>query len=244
MRCPPPFTFARAAAKELDAAALGALEAHLPGCERCRARWAELQQNQGAFELGRAASLQRLQARTGGAEPAWRWPRWAFALGPAALAAGLAVMVALPQAPDEVAKGTALGWKVIARHQDVNRPVAPNEPLSPGDALRFTVTVPEAGTVTVFSLDAAHHVSPFYPPSDIPQGLTLPKGQHLLEGSIVLDDAQGPERLVLVFSANDYDGRNVRARAEAEAKAGRALTAKALGVDGLVETLTILKVPK
>jgi hypothetical protein len=94
--------------------------------------------------------------------------------------------------------GSDFELRIVARRPDGRtEALAPGGAAHPGDRLRFEVTVPEAAHVAVISLDAAGAVTPFGPTTGA--GLAVPATRRtLLEGAVVLDDALGPERIVLV----------------------------------------------
>lgn len=195
------------------------LAAHLAGCPRCARAQATLEANVASFEATRPAQWARLLQQLPPA-PALASPsdgprrrarsRWLLpALAAAALiAAGL--LVALvgpfggPPAPDVRFKGS-LGIEIVAKRKEIQFAVGQQTVVQPGDALRFIVTTEVPGYLSVFSVDGTGRVSPFYPatpPQRAPAGLRIEQaGQRVLPGSIILDDAPGPERIVVAFSA-------------------------------------------
>ncbi len=88
--------------------------------------------------------------------------------------------------------------------------------LKPADAVRFVVTIPREGWLSVFAVDATGQVSPFYPdtrPEGDPRPLRLKRaGRHELPGSIVLDHSLGEETFFIAFSPAEFDRRRVHAR--------------------------------
>jgi hypothetical protein len=117
-----------------------------------------------------------------------------------------------PPAPEQPAytglKGT-MKFQVVAKRGDHQFRVDPGAELRENDALRFVVVTDRGGWVSVFSVDSRGAVSPFYPdtePAGDPSPLRLDRaGRHELPGSIVLDDALGPEHFVVVFSPGEFD---------------------------------------
>jgi hypothetical protein len=90
----------------------------------------------------------------------------------------------------------SLGW-VVRRGARV---VAgrPEEPLQPGDALRFTISAREPVFVALLGLGASGKPSVYYPDADELAG--LPAGdEQLLPIAIELDATPGDERLYAVF---------------------------------------------
>ena len=69
------------------------------------------------------------------------------------------------------------------------------------DAIRFVVAPPQDGFVTVVSLGAGGDLSVYQPPIEV-RGMETP-----LPGSVVLDDSQGPERIIVLFSRQRLDPR-------------------------------------
>jgi hypothetical protein len=164
---------------------------HLGDCEQCRARLAELEAVMApAIDLGTAPAITPLR-------PSKRWPRRALWFAPLLAAAAIAVLVPWTKTGLRSKGG---GWHlgVVAQHANgrVTR-VSPGEALRPGDRLRFEVSAPTDAFVSVISLDAKGTVTPFVPATGDTAAIRAGK-QQLLDGAVRLDDAMGPERILLL----------------------------------------------
>jgi hypothetical protein len=87
---------------------------------------------------------------------------------------------------------------VLARTPDgrVTR-LAPGATVRPGDRLQFELRAPVAGFAALIDLDARGAVTPFYPTAG--RAVAVPAGpRHRSSNSVILDDAIGPEALVLL----------------------------------------------
>jgi hypothetical protein len=178
-----------------DAAKRERVSAHLAGCDRCRSRLAAI----GAvvappFDFGEVDVGQPPATSLG-------WRRRALWLAPAlAVAAAMAVLVPW-KSSGERSKGG--GWQLglVVQHPSGRvAPVFQGQALAPGDRLRFEVSAPTDAFVSVISLDAKSAVTPFVPATGTTVAVRAGKRQ-LLEGAVRLDDAIGPERLMLLACA-------------------------------------------
>jgi len=120
-----------------------------------------------------------------------------LALGVAAL-----VLFALPRAPTETAKGGVSSVEIARLSEGVLSWLSGRDVLLPNDALRFFVKAkdPKDRYVLIGSVDGSSHLARFYPADSAGCSVSLPKAGEALDGSITLDDAAGPERLVVVLS--------------------------------------------
>ena len=108
-----------------------------------------------------------------------------------------------------VARGGAAGAAELA---------APDAVVGAGDALRFAYEAPEDGHLLVLDLDGRGEASVLHP-FGAATSAPLPAGQReFLPGSVVLDDAPGPELLVAVFSRRPVDAAPLLAALRAQAK--------------------------
>jgi hypothetical protein len=237
-----------------------ALEAQLEQSEEGRRQLAELRQNVAQYEAdaGRQWALLRArlttEAATAAAPPWWR--RLRYTLPPVAAAAAAAIVLLLihtrepvqPPAPDVAFKGV-LAVKVVAKRGARQFVVRSGARMEAGDALRFIVTTDGPGYVSVFSVDGKGKVSPFYPgtdPRNSPAPLRIRQaGRRVLEGSVVLDDAPGPEHLVVVYSPHAFQRPSahlrIRKQLRSGARAAPQVSARAVGVKGAVEVITVEK---
>ncbi|MCB9759255.1 MAG: hypothetical protein H6739_05405 [Alphaproteobacteria bacterium] len=79
------------------------------------------------------------------------------------------------------------------------------EVLRAGDRIQFTYRADGLDSLVLLSVDGEGTLSVFYPAQgDIPVSI-IPGDRHVLQGSIVLDDAPGPELFVGVFSPSSVD---------------------------------------
>ena len=180
-----------------------ATRAHLERCGRCAGRYEERRRAAEAF--GDEVDVGQLAWRTQGALRARTRRRAAVAAGLAAAAAAAVVLVALRPGPppqpvaDGVRTKGGLTLDVVARRLDgqIEQLVSPAA-LSPGEAIRFAVSSPAAGHLVIVGIDAAGAVTPYAPQAE--QALPLQAADRtLLEGSILLDETLGPERIVAVL---------------------------------------------
>src|SRR5262249_49944343 len=123
---------------------------------------------------------------------------WGGALATLAAAAALVLLVRAPEEPAFRTKG-GLQLQLIARRANGRvEAILPGGELAPGEALRFRVTSRAAGCVCVSVLDSARVVSAYVPAEG--QALAFPATrERLLDGSIILDETLGPERVVAVL---------------------------------------------
>jgi hypothetical protein len=203
-------------------AELAAVEGHLASCAVCRRRRAEIE----AEPLPTGEPLWRRSAAVAvapaaQAAPAAKRRRRAGQIGGlAALAMAAAAVVVLVRArpggqPDRAPewppapvgatqiKGPPFALDVVVRRRDGGRvePLLPDSALREGDALRFRVRVPRPGYLAVLDIDGRGRVSPYAPRG----GGALPvsqAGEFALDGSVVLDNVPGDERLIAVLCAN------------------------------------------
>jgi hypothetical protein len=215
-----PLALERLAAGDLAGDALASARAHLGDCAPCAGRLAALELDTAGF-AARGDHGARLDAIAAGLSPAHarrsRRRYLALAAGIAGAIAAAGVLVALEpgrgrssgdipghEARDphghERRKGGA-GLTVIRRSPDGRiDELAADSPVHPGDAVRFRVSAPEDGFVGVLGIDAAGVVSPYAPAGPALEPIAGGPAV-VLDGSIILDDTLGPERIVAVFCA-------------------------------------------
>jgi len=228
---PSRLTLARLVAGELPPEEASALEARIAADPESARALEELRRNVARYDERRAAHWRALHgqldadARPPVPSRSWLWPY--PALGLLAAAAAVTLVVALHRGPAgtvETVGGQVILFKgdlavrIVARSAGAGRQlvVRDGDSLAAGDALRFVVTTGSAGFITVFSVDRSGKLSPFYPstePARDDRPLALPHaGQHELPASIVLDDAPGPEHLIVVFAPRAFSRRAVHGR--------------------------------
>jgi Domain of unknown function (DUF4384) len=196
----------------MDGARAQAARNHLEGCVRCRRMAGELRSWQEHFsgEIWPTAAGRLRTHLARRPEPRRRWRWMALAFLPLAASGAMAALYLRPRAPDSpvTAESTAAtigvkgapAWLVVARRQGRVFPASSETPLAAGDQLRFVVNPGELPYVMVASIDGAGRPSVYFPFGSVASG-RVPTGRRLeLPGSLVLDDAPGPERLYALFS--------------------------------------------
>jgi hypothetical protein len=197
------------------------------------------------FEALRARS-ERLSDTTparpaAAAAPPW-WRKWLLVVP--VLAMAVALFVVRPPAPgtpspDEPAnriKGDSdLGFFVL--RDDRVYPGDPDETFRAGDRLQFTYRGPHARLV-LLSVDGAGRLTLFYPEAGEDGVAIVPGERHVLDGSIILDDAPGPEVFVGFFG-DDWTASRARAAARAAWEAGGSAAVVALAEDPTVSVLAL-----
>lgn len=181
---------------------------HVERCTACRERLATVVADHARW-LASTDVPARVDAVLRAAAPAPRRPTW-IALGAGAVAAVCAVVVvahrqrdpAVGSSPAELDDGVRRKGEdlfVVYRRTPAGQVdlVGDGDDLHPGDAIRFRVSLASDGYVAVLGIDAARAVTVY-----APDGPALERiARHvptLLDGSIILDDTLGPERIVMV----------------------------------------------
>jgi hypothetical protein len=188
-----------------DAARLGELEAHVAGCERCRARKDAFDREAESYLAREPFFSPRERSRSQQKSPHSARRLQIFA-GASALAAAAALALVLrapndgPLGGDESGTRIKGGSRVAFFVKRGDRVVAggPGERLQPGDQLRFTATLERPKHLAIFSRDARGVASVYHPAGAVTKA--LPVGADLaLDNSVELDDALGEERIFAVF---------------------------------------------
>ena len=203
-------------AQTLDSAARTQVELLVASSPDDQARVAELRAESLAFLIQHppaafVAKLAPPKARAWWATP-WAW----VPLG-ALVAAGLALFVVQEKSaeredPEVTVKGErALALTIHRRTETGSEVLAPDAVVHAGDELRFSVTSPARGFVAVFSGDALTVLVP----SSEGQAVAAPMGLALLDGAGQLDEAPGPERFALIWSAEPFTVAQGRAAVSA-----------------------------
>ncbi len=212
-------------AGELTGEAGDRIRAHLDECESCAARYERLLAQRDAF----FEAHPELEPTGVTAEPlGQRLLRWIAApwIAPAALTAtfaGLLLLYMLPTLVPGPGGGSGDGLAVERGHQageagqrvrlkagfgvsfDVMteagqvEPGVPGGMYRPGDRIQLRYTSPHRAYVLVVSLDSRGGVTVFYDHEGHSMAIEPGVGRPL-PGSILLDDAQGPERVFACFS--------------------------------------------
>jgi hypothetical protein len=182
---------------------------HVKECERCVGRIGEREAAAAVFakEAGFEVLVERSVRRT--RMPVWR--KVSIAGGAVAAAAAL-VLLLIPreraaQNGDGVrTKGGRVSLGLVVKHLDGRIEAAvPPVRLSPGEAIEFEITARKPGFVAVYDVD--HNGSSVYAqPRRIEAG-----PRQLLDGSIVLDESLGKERIFAVLCDGPIDLGAVKA---------------------------------
>jgi hypothetical protein len=240
-------------ALQLDGLALGALddvgarraEDHLAACVTCRQQADVLRASRDHFSASvLPRTLPALRAR---AAP-W-WSRRMTWIAAPVLAAAVALVMLRGGAPvddlgsdDLRVKGDA-SLQIVARRGDRVGLVAAGDTLAAGDAIRFVVTTPRAGYLLIASIDGRGATSIYYPAAGVASAPVPAAARLELPGSIVLDDAPGPERMVALWSARPLPADAVTAALAAIGAGGAAAirAAPPLGLGDVERSIVIEK---
>ena len=180
----------------LDAYRLGldrAPAVHVGGCARCTA-WLAAQEQVAAqvAHLWVPPAPRRIGF--------WRFAR--LGLPVAAAAAAAVLVLARPRPPTETAKGPAALIQVARSRAGVLSWLSSADDLVVDDAIRIFVNRHDGADrdVLVGSVDGTGQLARFYPVNGQGCSVPLPAPGQPLDGSIQIDDAPGPERLVVLVS--------------------------------------------
>jgi anti-sigma factor RsiW len=199
-------------AGELGPAEAEEVRAHVAGCARCTSAVKSLA---AARDEVRLPPLLTLPAP---ARRAVRLRAIAVLAGGLAAAAGL-LLVFRPGAPTDRTKGAGVGLGMYALHGDAVRQIGPGEVVAPGDAVRFSVTTPEAAYVAVLSVDPAGRASIYFPAglraAPVSAGRDMP-----LPLATRLDSTAGEERVIGLFCDRPVELEPLRLELEAGASGG------------------------
>lgn len=243
--CPPAAILEALSAGEVVAADASA---HAAACPDCAAQVAALREASRAFLKARPPErflrqLERREAAATGERPRWRRlvPALALAL-PLALAVTLAPRLLGPPPPADggVAFKGGGAFRLAVARAGGGPPelVGGDAVVRAGDALRFAYQAPRAGWLLVLELDGRGHAAVLHPFGAAQGAPIAAGGRDFLGGSVVLDDAPGPEHLFAVFSPRPVEAGPLLAALRAQA--GRA--EPAVGCDGC--TVTALRLRK
>lgn len=200
-QCPSTLRLDQWLAGELPPEPAARVDAHVSSCASCQQERATRldTRRQFAQQAPDFAALAR-SARSGRR----RWLPAALTLAAAAAALLLVTrptwraesLAEHPGGTRAKGSGASFGW-VVRRGERVFAP-APEEPLRPGDALRFTVSTHEPVFVAILGLDAQGQLNVYHPDAERLSALE-PGAEQPLPAAFVLDAAPGDERLYGVF---------------------------------------------
>jgi hypothetical protein len=149
------------------------------------------------------------EARPAAAPPTRSFWRWVGFLTPAALVLG-ALVLALPQpATLEIVpmvdrpglKGPEVDLDFLVAEGERFRPGIPGETLAAGDRIQLSYKTAGLNNLVLVGVDGTGEISVYYPAQgDVPEPI-IPGERHMLDGSLILDGAPGPEVFVAAFGA-------------------------------------------
>jgi hypothetical protein len=181
---------------------------HISSCDKCKARWTELEEDKARFDQfvfpRTVAAVEKRANRSVLDFVRERWAMLVPALG-VAVAATLLIVVSVKgsQTEDEPyygVKGGKASVEVVAnRVGKGNFDVKEGAVLHPKDRIQFVVDSAGMKYVLIASKDGKGNVSIYFP-YEGKQSAEVAPGKHVLPGSIELDDVVGREKLVTVFS--------------------------------------------
>jgi hypothetical protein len=208
--CPSELVLDRLFVGELADSSHDGVREHVGTCVRCSGRLDDRKAAAATF-----ASDVGLDLRVAAAARELRTPRWRTAAiaGGAIAAAAVVLLLVVPRKPAEQGQQTqvaeaptvrtkgGLSLGLVAKRLDgrIESVVSPAA-LSAGEAIQFEISTQSAGFVAVVGVDAAGVVSPYATSRRIEAG-----SRQLLDGSIVLDDTPGSERIIAVMCQTEVD---------------------------------------
>lgn len=205
---------------ELAAQERSRLEAHLPGCAHCQG----VRQGQGDARAAMTpaevaaqsvAILQKLERPAPRRLSWWRPQLWA-----GLVAAAIAAVVIAPRAAELFSEGPQIRTKgargptleMWVNTPEGAQPGSDGMRLGEGDQIQFRYRASGRQYVLVVSVDGKGVTTPLYPEVPGESLKVAPDGEHVLEGSVILDDAKGPERIFAFFSDQPLSYAEVAAR--------------------------------
>ena len=230
--CPSDLVVDRYLAEELAAAGRASLEAHLQGCDDCRARIearrvdaadyaarSELPERAAAVlaAVGRQDATREAKARL---QPWWRsFSRWAPGLAVAAAVAVLIVMMLPREALRSGAgregvrvKGSLSIGAYLKRSETVSE-ARSGQAFFPGDRLRFNYSARRDGYLCLIGVDARRAVTVYFP-SRGDRAFRAKKGsKRALPESTILDDTLGLETVAGILCPERFAPSTLRASA-------------------------------
>jgi hypothetical protein len=177
---------------------------HLAACAACRERREQRTSADARFRAAPQFS-ERVEAIVAAARRDARGRTWRRAAGVAMACAAVVVATIVIRKPDgsETTRRKGGASMAIVLRDDHGRlaPLATGDLARPGDAIRFQVTSPGRAHVVVLAFDR-QQVSVYAPQPGAGDSVPLEPGHTTtLDGSIVLDDTLGPERVIAVLCA-------------------------------------------
>jgi hypothetical protein len=194
------------------------------------------------WEILRAAAArgedERPASAPAQATPPW-WRRLGLVLAPALAVAAALVVAVLPDAPSSRAKGDVDLDFVVLREGRV-MPGVEGRVYGPGDLLQFTYRAAGHEQLVLMSIDGQGKVTVFYPSQGDAPLAVVPGERHVLDGSIALDAAPGPELFVAVFGPSSVSEARELVE-EAWAQGGAAAVTQLKETDPAVDVVMVQK---
>ncbi len=234
----------------LDSSAANDAKTHIDGCDTCRTRWRELNEDKEKFQqYVFPRTLERVTAKV--MAPSFfdrvkRFRVWGPLAGAAAAIAIGVVSVAGPtQTEDEVyigvkgaktadvtLKGDArIAMEVVAQRQSEGQfPVKNGSVLRPGDKIMFVVNPGSAKYVLIGSRDGSGAFTVYHPFGG-DKSVAIERGSHELPGAVELDTVAGTEKLVAVFSNEPVDAKALRQAVDSNPTAPQLKDARVISLD-------------
>lgn len=168
---------------------------HVKSCRRCN-DWLAAQAQLEDQVAPVAIPAERQRPRAG-------IVKYLLGLGlPVAVGASVLLLLVRPKPPTETAKGGSIPVEIARMRGGTLAWLPPQGSLLPDDSVRFFVgrNDVEDRYVLIGSVDGSEQLSRFYPAHADGCSVSLPGPGEALAGSIVIDGAAGPERIVVVVS--------------------------------------------
>lgn len=197
-----------------------ALRARMKHCEHCQSRLQTMAAEAQAFNASvnpgfeSAAILQKLEAIEAQAPAPW----WAGFAKPWMLAVGamVALFAVIPltqynpePGPTVRLKGGGVGLSMFVKDIDGVQPGQDGMHLEAGDQIQFRYDADGHEYLFIISVDARGVISSLYPEVPTHSIKVLAEGTHVLTGSIILDEAVGPERIYAIFSTEALEFEDI-----------------------------------
>lgn len=210
---------------ELDADRTRFLQQHTETCAECRPRLGEIAADRQAFLAARDPSIEsaqilaRLEALESQAGARWLdWLAHRRAWLGSAVAAAVLLLALLPRLggddprdPNRTKGSARVGLSMFVNRPGGPEPAASGIALGAGDQIQFSYQAGGYGHIFVVSVDGRRAITPLYPPRPGRSLSVQPAGEHVLDGSVILDDAVGPERVFAFFSEAPLEFEALRA---------------------------------
>ncbi|HZS35696.1 MAG TPA: zf-HC2 domain-containing protein [Polyangia bacterium] len=185
------------------------IEAHLAECERCR-RDAE------AARASREHCARQIVPR--GFAPLTRRRGWLPWLAGAPVLAAAIVLLMLKLRPPDIAMKGAPTFSTYVRHDGQVSVLRDGGTVRAGDEIRFVAVSETLSYLLVCSVDGAGKASIYFPFAGTESGTIDLRNRVELPGSVILDDAPGPERVFALFSSKPITAADATAALHAISK--------------------------